>query len=57
MWPENAHFWSQSAKSFNEVPKLFDRVVSQKNFFFYKGPLNSRDKRYPEKLTVNRKMI
>ena len=40
MWPENAHFWNQSAKSFNVVSKLFDRVVLQKRmFFWYKTPL------------------
>ena len=40
MWPGNAHIWSQSAKCFNVVSKLFDRVVLQKRmFFWHKTPL------------------
>ena len=43
MWPGNAHFWSQSAKSFNVMSKLFDRVVlQQRMFFWYKSPLNNK---------------
>ena len=36
----------------NRSTKLF-----YKTFFLYKSPLNSWDKRYPEKLTVYRQMI